>query len=288
MKISGLIKRIEPLALKLSGRLSLCPWTSVLFPLDPRTVGVHPPEMKIEVTGEDGAFKKLRFNDRHESWFPAGTRVNLELWNEYLSVFWLHPANAHYYLAHGTVIKPGDMVIDCGCCEGFFVFQALEAGAVKAIGIEPNPEMVRCLEKTFAAEIKTGRVVIQSAALCAFRAQASFSFDASYPAFGQVGDQASGQPVMVETLAAICEKLKLGRIDFVKMDIEGAEIHAVEGALPMLKKFHPKLAITTYHRAFDFRCLEAMLSLLGYSHIQAAGITKFGGSHSRPIMLHAV
>jgi len=51
LKIAGLIKRVEPLVLKLSGRLTLCPWTSVLFALDPRTLGVHPPEMNIEVTG---------------------------------------------------------------------------------------------------------------------------------------------------------------------------------------------------------------------------------------------
>ena len=288
MKISGLIKRIEPLALKLSGRLPVCPWTSVLFSLDPRTVGVHPPEMKIEVTGEDGAFKKLRFNGRHESWFPAGTRVDLALWNEYLSVFWPHPANAHYYLAHGTAIKPGDVVIDCGCCEGFFVFQALEAGAAKVIGIEPNPVMVVCLEKTFAAEIKAGRVVIEAAALGSFRAQVFFSFDAGYPSAGQIGGEIGGQPVAVETLATICEKLKLDRVDLVKMDIEGAEINAVEGALPVLGKFHPKLAITTYHRAFDYRCLQAILRTLGYQKIRAVGVTKFGLSGSRPVLLHAI
>jgi hypothetical protein len=93
--------------------------------------------------------------------------------------------------------------------------------------------------------------------------------------------------VRVETLAGICDKLGIPKVDFIKMDIEGAEIQAVEGAMPLLTKHHPKLAITTYHRAFDFRCLEAMLTSLGYCHIQAAGITKFGGNHSRPVMLHA-
>jgi FkbM family methyltransferase len=288
LKISGLIKRLEPLVLKLSGRLPLCPWTSVWFSLDPRSVGVHPPAMKIEVAGEDGAFKKLRFNGRHESWFPAGTRVNLELWHEYLSVFWTHPANAHYYLAHGTLINAGDVVIDCGCCEGFFVFQALEAGAAKVIGIEPNPDMVRCLEKTFAEEIKSGRVVIEPAALGAFRGQAFFSFDVGYPAAGQVGGSPAGQPVTVETLAAVCKKLKLKRVDFVKMDIEGSEIQAVEGAMPIFSKFQPKLAITTYHRAFDFACIRALLTFAGYKWLMPVGLSGgLGDKHYRPTMLHA-
>ena len=289
MNLEGLIKRLSPLALKLSGQLPLCPWSSVFYLLSPRTLATHPPEMKIEVVAEEGTFKKLRFNGQHESWFPAGARINLELWHEYLSVFWQHPANAHYYLAHGTVIQPGDVCVDCGCCEGFFVFQALAAGAGKVIGIEPNPDMVRCLEKTFATEIKAGRVMIRQAALGAFRGTATFSFDSAFPAFGQIGgdNMAEGRTVRVETLGNICHDLGIAKLDFIKMDIEGAEIQAVEGAMSLLTKHHPKLAITTYHRAFDFRCLQAILASRGYRQIQAVGITKFGGNHWRPAILHA-
>lgn len=288
MNWGGLIKRFEPLALKVSGRLPLCPWRSVFRSLDPRTVGVHPPVMRIEVVVEEGGFKKLRFGGKHEAWFPVAARVNAELWSEYLSVFWAHPANAHYYLSHGTPVRPGDVVIDGGCCEGFFVHQALEAGAARVIGIEPNPGMVQCLEKTFAAEIKAGRVTIVSAALGAFRGRAAFSFDAAYPAFGQIGGAAPGEGVAVETLAGICERLGLAQVDFVKMDIEGAEIQAAEGALPILKKLHPKLAITTYHREFDFACLKAVLVAAGYRSIQPVGCTEFGqASRFRPVMVHA-
>jgi FkbM family methyltransferase len=288
MKLKGLIERFKPLVLKTSGRLPLCPWTSVWYPLNPRTVGVHPPEMKIDVVAEEGNFKKLRFNHQHESWFPGSTRIDLALWHEYLSVFWQHPANAHYYLSHGTMIQPGDVCIDCGCCEGFFVFQALAAGAGKVICCEPNPDMVSCLEKTFAVEIKAGQVVIRQAALGAFRGSASFSFDSAFPSFGQIGgdNKTKGPSVLVETLDGICEELGLAKVDFIKMDIEGAEIQAVDGARSLLDKHHPKLAITTYHRAFDFRCLQAILSSLGYGHIQATGISQFGGNQFRPVMLH--
>jgi FkbM family methyltransferase len=290
MNFSGLLKRFEPLALKVSGRLPLCPWRSVFYPLDPRTAGVHPPAMGIEVVAEDTAFKKLCFAGKHQAWFPLAARVNAELWSEYLSVFWAHPANAHHYLSHGTPISPGDVVIDGGCCEGFFVHQALEAGAARVIGIEPNPGMVQCLEKTFAPEIATGRVTIVSAALGAFRGRAAFSFDAEYPAFGQIGGggTANGEGVTVETLAGICERLELAQVDFVKLDIEGAEIHAMEGALPVLKKLHPKLALTTYHREFDFACLKAVLVAAGYWSIRPVGCTQFGQSKRfRPAMVHA-
>lgn len=41
-------------------------------------------------------------------------------------------------------------------------------------------------------------------------------------------------------------------IDFIKMDIEGAETFALEGAIETIKKFRPKLAIAIYHSMNDF------------------------------------
>lgn len=41
-------------------------------------------------------------------------------------------------------------------------------------------------------------------------------------------------------------------ITFLKMDIEGGEADALEGAKEIIKKYHPKLAISVYHKADDF------------------------------------
>lgn len=41
-------------------------------------------------------------------------------------------------------------------------------------------------------------------------------------------------------------------VTFIKMDIEGAEQQAIEGATDIIRKYHPKLAISVYHKAGDF------------------------------------
>ena len=41
-------------------------------------------------------------------------------------------------------------------------------------------------------------------------------------------------------------------IGFIKMDIEGAEPIALEGAIETIKKFRPVLAIAIYHSMEDF------------------------------------
>ena len=39
---------------------------------------------------------------------------------------------------------------------------------------------------------------------------------------------------------------------FIKMDIEGAESYAIEGAKKIIKQYRPKLAISVYHKKDDF------------------------------------
>ncbi|WP_106567673.1 FkbM family methyltransferase [Cecembia rubra] len=49
------------------------------------------------------------------------------------------------------------------------------------------------------------------------------------------------------TLDKWAENNHLLKLDFIKMDIEGAEIQAIQGAKQMLSKLKPNLAIASYH-----------------------------------------
>jgi FkbM family methyltransferase len=287
MKIEGVIKRLKPFWQKLTGQLPLCPWSVILARFDPRTLSAYPPTIKISVVAEDEQFKKLRFNDMHEVWFPKQTPLTADLWSEYLAVFWPHPANGHYYLAGGTGIIQGDVCLDCGACEGFFVLQALSLGASKVVCLEPSQEMAECLKRTFSDEIKSGRVTVQNVAVGAMQGSANFTFDCLQPFGGKVESETASIAIAVTTISKLAQDLNLPKVDFIKMDIEGAEIQAIEGALSLLAKQSPKLAITTYHRPFDFAALHALLVNAGYRRIKPVGVTERNDGIYRPVMLHA-
>lgn len=52
------------------------------------------------------------------------------------------------------------------------------------------------------------------------------------------------------------------KVTFIKMDIEGEEGRAIQGALYTIKKYHPKLAISVYHKKDDFwKIPELILSI---------------------------
>ena len=55
----------------------------------------------------------------------------------------------------------------------------------------------------------------------------------------------------VEILVDILDNLVDNRITFLKMDIEGAESLAIDGAKMIIEKYHPRLALCVYHKQND-------------------------------------
>jgi FkbM family methyltransferase len=62
------------------------------------------------------------------------------------------------------------------------------------------------------------------------------------------GIQYTTRVVETTTLDDFVESKGLDRVDFVTMDIEGAEEMAVKGARRTIERFHPKLSIASYHK----------------------------------------
>jgi FkbM family methyltransferase len=172
--------------------------------------------------------------------------------------------NEYQVYEHDAVhVTAGDVVIDVGGHLGMFTLEALAKGAGEVVVFEPEPTNVDCLKKTFQTQIAEGRVVLVDAA--AWEEQGTLKFSTgsedagSGSARGQVSD--GGEIVVrADTIDAVVERLGLSRVDFIKMDIEGAERHALAGARRTIEKFGPKMALCVYHREDDPEVLPAVVT----------------------------
>jgi len=66
----------------------------------------------------------------------------------------------------------------------------------------------------------------------------------------------------------------MDRVDFVKMDIEGAEIEALKGMKGVLRNSRPHLAVASYHVVEGSRTsgrVERILKGLGYRTVTTKG-----------------
>jgi FkbM family methyltransferase len=74
------------------------------------------------------------------------------------------------------------------------------------------------------------------------------------------------QEVTTTSIDDFVRERNLPRVDFLKMDIEGAELGALKGAEKTLRSFKPKLAISLYHQDEDFVSIPAYLDRLGIGY----------------------
>jgi hypothetical protein len=69
--------------------------------------------------------------------------------------------------------------------------------------------------------------------------------------------------VPMETLDSIVKKLKISRIDVVKIDVEGAEIKVLEGMVDTIRRFKPYMLVEV--RSYNVNEFERMMRALGLS-----------------------
>ena len=158
------------------------------------------------------------------------------------------------YQGHEDTVLPGYTVVDAGAHVGVYTRYALKRGAAKVISIEPDPTNILCFERNFADEIASGKVILIKAGVwnevSDLELRIHDHISARSTLFTMEGI-AHSITVPVKPLDDIVDELQLDRVDFIKMDIEGAERQALEGARRTIERFRPRMAICTYHMHDD-------------------------------------
>lgn len=197
-------------------------------------------------------------SDLHDAIQKVRTQGRFTLWSTPMGSYWTPSSGAAlvYDLAeqrrniYGTHVHTGDIVLDAGANVGVFTRKALLYGASKVIAIEPGPENVEALRMTFATEIAQGKVVIYPKGIWDRDDVLKLSvdpIDSAQDSFVRPIENAQFLSVPLTTVDKLVAELGLPRVDFIKMDIEGAEQKAVIGARNTIAKFRPRMALCIYH-----------------------------------------
>jgi FkbM family methyltransferase len=151
-------------------------------------------------------------------------------------------------------IHPGDIVLDCGANVGSFTRMALEQGAAIVVAIEPAPDNVECLRRSFASEVAAGKVIVYPKGVWDkddFLTLSVSNTTSAMDSFVIQKDTHTGVKVPLTTIDKLVPELKLPRVDFIKMDIEGAEQRALAGGARTLATWRPRMEISVNHLPED-------------------------------------
>jgi len=234
------------LALVLIGRSPVCPLE--------RALESHR-NLEQQITIKDrilAASRKLETDQR-----------GFELWETPHGRFWI-PKGSHYVLPFNLAeqerdiyslgevrIRPGDVVLDCGANIGVYTRRALKQRAGLVVAIEPAPENIECLRRNFSAEISAGKVIVYPKGVWDRDDVLTLHVDPHNSAADSFLIEREGshaeEKVPLTTIDKLVAELNLQRVDFIKMDIEGAEVKALRGGKVTIARYHPRMALSAYH-----------------------------------------
>ena len=145
----------------------------------------------------------------------------------------------------------GDYVIDCGAYTGntSIYFSKLVGQEGRVFSFEAMPQTYANLCNNISNNCN---IIAFNKAICDKEKILKFT---NYSSPGsRVCESNTDCTIEVKGISIdeFINKNKIKKVDFIKMDIEGSELKALEGCIETCKKFKPKLAVCIYHKADDW------------------------------------
>lgn len=188
-------------------------------------------------------------------------RLSFDCWDGGLLALVL---KRQYYLSRPGVRiqpEPGDVVFDAGAFVGetAVAFAADVGPAGKVFAFDPLPDHITAIEHNarqngFGERVRPVPLALSNTV----RDTAGCGVSGLNPGFNVFGKDDLPLTTIDHQMAAGLSE----RLDFLKMDIEGAELAALHGAARTIVKHRPKLAISLYHRVEDFVSIPFYLAAL--------------------------
>ena len=144
-----------------------------------------------------------------------------------------------------------EVFVDCGACQmetSIRFIRECPGHGVKCSAVyafEPDfTNYQKCLEN--ATELGMFGIKTEVVNAGAWSEDSKISFDSGKGEASKISDNGNDS---IRTVSL--DSYIKGKVSFIKMDIEGAELEALHGAKGIIQKYHPKLAICVYHKSND-------------------------------------
>jgi len=162
------------------------------------------------------------------------------------------------------IFSEEEVFIDAGCYDCYNSIQFVKLcnnRYKKIIAFEPNPKQYSlCVSNAAAME----NFSIYPYGL--WNENARLSFASNTAASSARFSEASGGDTIEVEAVSLDDVLNGEKATFIKMDVEGAELNALKGAEQTILNYHPKLAISMYHRPEDVWEIPAYILSLDKSY----------------------
>jgi FkbM family methyltransferase len=191
-----------------------------------------------------------------------------------------HPLTVHEffeleqyaYRDGGVAPEPGEAAVDGGGGWGDTALWLADAvgtgGRVTCAEFEPANRAMIDANLALNPELAERITVVESALWAASgeRLEYAPAGPSSSLVSGTAGVATERAEVETVTLDDLVDREGIERLDFLKLDVESAELEALRGAERTLRRDRPKLAVAAYHRAEDLVELPAFIDGLGLGY----------------------
>ncbi len=232
-----------------------CRWFNPLYELNSMVSGV-------EVLGDD--VLRVEFKDGAVFYCPKAGRPSMMLeyghprkldkirgYTDFGPMFWMLEEQFIQKMHQKQYrLKSGDVVVDAGAHIGTFtVLAARTVGTEgKVIAFEPEAKNLDFLRRNVEAN-DLGNVVIIPKGLWSQPDKLRFNLSefTGEHSFATNGVGSEFAEVEVDALDNVLQELGIPRVDFIKMDIEAAEIEALKGMEATLRDSDVKMVVETHY-----------------------------------------
>lgn len=176
--------------------------------------------------------------------------------------------NEEIFLKATFTPEPGQVVVDIGAHQGLWTLYA--ARRVKpeglVIAVEPHPLNVEKLLKNLRLN-NFSNVIVKQIALGSSNGETALYESRDQGSHSVIRPvQPTGRTITVRLRkldSLLAEEFKVQRIDWIKIDVEGAEYDVLTGPMELLRRWKPKLVIEI-HGSDNLQRVTQLLADVGY------------------------